>query len=132
MYRCAPTTATIAAVALVSFASIPAQAQVQRNFPANALRGVLVITQSPDALLNGQYARMAPGARLKSDVNLLMQPASVTGQKLLVNYTIDPAGELHDIWVLNPVEAANKPWPRTPKEAATWTFDAASQTWTKG
>lgn len=128
MYRCAP---LLAAFVCAATLCAPAAAQVQRFFPATALRGILVVTQSPDVMLNGQPARMAPGARLKGDNNLLLQPASVTGQKLLVNYTVDPQGLLMDVWVLNPVEAAKKPWPVNAKEAATWSFDPAAQTWTK-
>ena len=130
MYRCASAAVFVTAAAFFSCA--PAQAQVQRTFPANALRGVLVVVQSPDVSINGHAARMAPGSRLRGDTNLLLQPASVTGQKLLVHYTIDPSGQLMDVWVLNPVEAAKKPWPVNTKEAATWSFDIASQTWTKG
>ena len=128
MYRCA---SSLAALVCAATLCSPAQAQVQRNFPATALRGVLVVTQSPDVTLNGHAARMAPGARLRGDTNLLLQPASVTGQKLLVHYTVDPQGLLMDVWVLNPVEAAKKPWPVNMKEAMTWSFDAAAQIWTK-
>src|SRR6218665_1924539 len=106
-----------------SLVCISAQAQVHRNFPAYALRGELVIKQFPDALLNGKAARLAPGARLRSDGNMLTQPASVMGEKLVVHYTLDPNGLLLEIWVLNPAELANKTWPRTPQEAATWSFD---------
>lgn len=130
MYRCASPLAALAICAAASIC-VPAQAQVQRNFPATALRGVLMVTQSPDVTLNGQAARMAPGARMRGDTNLLLQPASVTGQKLLVHYTVDPQGLLMDVWVLNPVEAAKKPWPVNMKEAMTWSFDPAAQIWTK-
>lgn len=126
MYRCALT--ALAATTLC----ISAQAQVQRAFPADALRGELVVLQTPAALLNGKAITLAPGARLRGDTNLLLQPASVSGQKLIVHYTIEPlTGMLMNAWVLNPVELANKPWPRTAQEAATWHFDAAAQVWTK-
>ncbi len=126
MYRCA----------LLAFAastiSISAQAQVHRPFPAYALRGELVVLQAPDVSLNGQAARLAPGARLRGDTHLLLQPASVAGQKLLVHYTVEQtSGLLMEVWVLNPAEQANKTWPRTPQEAASWSFDPASQIWTK-
>ena len=39
------------------FAALPAQAQ--RLFQANALRGELVVTQPPEALLNGKPMRLA-------------------------------------------------------------------------
>jgi hypothetical protein len=124
MYRCALTVA-LAAVSLV------AQAQTHRVFPAQALRGELVVLQTPDVLLNGQPARLAPGARVKGDTNLLQQPGALTGQKLTVHYTVERGGLLMDVWVLNPAELANKTWPRTPQEAASWRFDAATQTWSQ-
>lgn len=124
MYRCALTLA-LAATCVV------AQAQTHRTFPANALRGELVITQFPDALLNGKPARLAPGARVKGDTNLWIAPAGLAGQKLVVHYTVETSGLLQDVWVLNPVELANKPWPATPAEAASWTFIPGNQTWVK-
>ncbi|MET0517727.1 MAG: hypothetical protein ABW005_02720 [Burkholderiaceae bacterium] len=129
MYRCAfPAAAALAAAVLC----ISAQAQAQRPFPPDALRGELLVLQTPAALLNGHAATLAPGARLRGDTNLLLQPASVTGQKLIVHYTVEPlTGMLMNVWVLNPVELANKPWPRTAQEAASWQFDAAAQVWTK-
>ena len=128
MTRCV-FTAALAAVALV--AAAPAQAQTHRPFPAYALRGELVVVQTPDVLLNGQPARLAPGARIKGDTNLLLQPASLTGQKFVVHYTVEPGGLIMDVWVLNPAELANKVWPRTPQEGATWLFNPGDQTWVK-
>lgn len=126
MYRCALTAFAAAAC------SISAQAQVHRPFPVQALRGELVVLQTPDVSLNGQAARLAPGARLRGDNHMLLQPASVAGQKLTVHYTREPSsGMLLDVWVLNPAELANKTWPRTPQEAASWSFDPATQTWIK-
>lgn len=128
MTRCV-FTAAAAAVALV--AAAPAQAQTHRPFPAYALRGELVVLQTPDVLLNDQPARLAPGARIKGDTNLLLQPASLTGQKFIVHYTVEPGGLIMDVWVLNPAELANKVWPRTAQEAATWQFSPADQLWFK-
>jgi hypothetical protein len=127
MYRCVLPLA-LAASALVSSV---AHAQTHRIFPAQALRGELVITQFPDALLNGKPARLAPGSRIKGDTNLWIPPAGLTGQKLTVHYTVEPGGLLMDVWVLNTVELANKPWPRTPAEAANWQFSPGDQTWRK-
>lgn len=124
MYRCAFTLA-LATTCLV------AQAQTHRFFPPTALRGELVVTQYPDVLLNGQPARLAPGSRIKGDTNLLVQPAGLAGQKLIVHYTVETSGLIMDVWVLNPAELANKPWPTTPVEAATWQFNSGNQTWVK-
>ena len=128
MYRCA----SIAAAFTAAVTCTSAQAQVHRQFPAYALRGELVVQQTPDALLNGQAAKLAPGARIRGENNLLATPASIAGQKLTVHYTVEAtSGMLLDVWVLNAAELANKTWPRTAQEAANWAFDAGTQTWLK-
>ena len=110
----------------------PAQAQQHRFFPPTALRGELIVTQFPDALINGKPAKLAPGARVFGDTGLMQSPASLTGQKNIVHYVIEESsGLVLTVWVLNPAELANKLWPRTPQEAAALQFDGASQTWRK-
>lgn len=127
MNRCA--IAALFAAAAVSLSS--AHAQTHRPFTPQTLRGELVVQQSPDVTLNGKPARLAPGARLRSDSHMLLPPGSVAGQKLTVHYTQDINGLLMDVWVLNAAELANKTWPRTAQEAASWAFEPATQTWLK-
>lgn len=131
MSRCALFLIPAALLAATLSFSPGAQAQMHRPFPAQALRGEMVVLQSPDISLNGKPARLAPGARVRGDTHLLQQPAALTGEKLIVHYTLDPNGLLMEVWVLNPVELANKPWPISPQEAQSWSFDQASQVWTK-
>jgi hypothetical protein len=128
MHRCV-TAATI--VLALAGLSPSAQAQVHRQFPPNALRGELVVVQPPEVSLNGRAASLSPGSRIRGDTNLLQQSGSLVGQKNIVHYTVDPNGQIGDVWVLNPAELANKQWPRTPQEAAGWSFDPAAQIWTK-
>ena len=109
----------------------PAAAQVQRNFPANALRGALVVVDPPQVTINGLAAQLAPGARIRSANNMLLLSATLVGQKLLVHYTLDAQGALHDVWILTAAEAARQPWPETPRQAQAWRFDATTQTWSK-
>lgn len=104
-------------------------AQVQRNFPRDALRGALVVVAAPEVQLNGTPVRLAPGARIRGADNMLALPALLTGHKLLVNYTLDGQGQVKDVWILTAAEAARQPWPTTPQQAQAWQFDAASQTW---
>lgn len=108
-----------------------ALAQVQRNFPATALRGELRITQPPEALLNGQPARLAPGARIRDTQNMMVVSGAVVGLPLLVHYTLDTQGLVLDVWVLNEQERARRPWPTTPAQARQWVFDPAAQTWSR-
>ena len=103
-----------------------------RPFPAQALRGELVVGAAPMALLNGQAARLAPGARIRGEDNLLRLPTSLAGQPVIVHYTREPSsGLLMDVWILNRAELANEPWPTSPAEAAIWRFDPASQRWAR-
>ncbi|MEO8921254.1 MAG: hypothetical protein ABI330_00215 [Caldimonas sp.] len=111
--------------------ALPVAAQVQRNFPQSALRGALVFAQAPEVTLNGQLARLAPGARIRDANNMTVVPGSLIGSRFLVHYTIDLYGLVKDVWILTPGEAANQPWPTTPEDAQAWTFDPVAQTWTK-
>jgi hypothetical protein len=109
----------------------PATAQSPRNFPANALRGEIVVSQPPEVLLNRQPARLAPGARLRGMDNMMIMSGAAVGQRMLVHYTLDLSGQVLDVWVLTPAEQARKPWPSSAQEAATWSFNFDSQTWTR-
>ena len=96
------------ALALVVIAS-GARAQLQRPFPATALRGTLVVGQTPEIALNGRPARLAPGSRIRGQGNLIELPASLMGQQLAVHYTMDFEGNVKDVWILTPEELAKRP-----------------------
>jgi hypothetical protein len=125
----------VASAALVLAALLlpaPGVAQTDsRPFPAQALRGELHIEQPPAVRLNGQPARLAPGARIRGTDNMLKLPAALAGQTLTVHYTVDTYGLLMDIWVLTPEERRIRPWPRTRAEAAAWTFDPLAHRWSR-
>ena len=125
MLRCVLTLA--AAFLLAS----PAAAQVQRSFPQNALRGTIVFGVAPDVALNGLPARLAPGSRIRDALNMLVVPSAVHGGKFLVHYTVDTYGLIKDVWILTLEEAAKRPWPTTPEEAAAWGFDPIAQVWVR-
>ncbi|MFM1906356.1 MAG: hypothetical protein RLZZ591_33 [Pseudomonadota bacterium] len=100
--------ATTAAMLFAAFFGVnePALAQgIQRSFPTDALRGRLVVTQPPDVVLNGRPDRLSPGARIRSEKNLLVLSASLAGREQLVNYTREPNGLIHDVWILSEAEA---------------------------
>ena len=125
MYRCA--LAGLLAATLIA----PAAAQMQRNFPATALRGAVVIGEPPEITLNGKPARLAPGARIRGQDNMVQMSGTLSGSKLLVHYTVDTYGLVKDVWILRPEEAAVRPWPATPEQAQAWAFDPVAQTWSK-
>jgi hypothetical protein len=79
-----------------------------RQFPPAALRGTLQVTAPPEVLINGQAARLSPGARIKNVNNTLVLSASLVGSSVLVNYLRDTQGLVHEVWLLSPTEAQEK------------------------
>ncbi len=108
---------------------LPATAQIQRQFPQSALRGDIVFGQPPELLLNAEAARLAPGARIRAENNMIVLSGSLVGSRHVVHYTSDVQGQIKDVWILRPEERAMLPWPRTAKEGATWQFDVIAQKW---
>lgn len=133
MLRCVSRAATLLALALAFCLPGLAQAQAPRKFPANALRGEIVITHPPELVLNQKIAaRLAPGSRIRGMDGMQVMSGALVGRKLIVHYTLDPtSGQMLDVWVLTPQEFARQPWPATPAEAATWQFNPDAQVWRK-
>ena len=131
MYRCLSSSigGLVAGAALM--VGIPASAQMQRNFPQTALRGDLTVGIAPEITLNGKPARLSPGSRIRGADNMMVMSGALTGSRMLVHYTVDTSGLIHDVWILRPDEAARKPWPSTREQAGTWTFDPMAQTWSR-
>ena len=88
-------------------APLAAQAQTAvRPFPIAAKRGTLEVQLPPEVLLNGSRARLSPGARIRAANNMLVMSGQIVGQRLTVNYTVNPQGLLHEVWILTETEAA--------------------------
>ncbi|MEX8502694.1 MAG: hypothetical protein AB3X41_06600 [Leptothrix ochracea] len=111
-------------------APVHAQDLVQRSFPAQSLRGELQVVQPPDVLINGNPARLSPGARIHGLQNMLVMSGALVGPKFIVNYSVDALAQLSEVWLLRPDEA-QRPWPTTPAEAAALVFDPVAQVWLK-
>ena len=102
-----------------------AAAQVQRSVPADrAARRASSSAPRRRSPLNGQPARLAPGARIRDADNMAVVPGgAASAASFLVHYTVDTCGLVKDVWILTPEEAAEQPWPTTPEEAQAWRFD---------
>lgn len=89
--------------------SLSAAAQtLTREFPKNALRATLVVTSPPEITLDGRADRLSPGARIRSPQGALLLSGTLIGQELVVNYTLESAGLVHEVWILTPQEAQQK------------------------
>jgi hypothetical protein len=131
MNRCASLVLALAAAALVpAMAGAQDNQSLQRNIPQKALRGSILFGNPPAIQLNGDTTQLAPAYRVHGFNNLLVMSTQLVGVKATVDYTTDVQGQVYEVWILTPAEA-DKRWPSTAAEAAAWSFDPATQTWTK-
>lgn len=79
-----------------------------RQFPKQALRGSLVVTSTPQVMLDGKPDRLSPGSRIRNTQNMVVMPSSVNGQTLVVNYVREINGLIHEVWILTEKEALEK------------------------
>ncbi len=87
-----------------------AQAQtLHRMFPDKALRGTLVVVQPPmdhHGWCSSPASRPAPASA--APTTCWSCQAQAVGQELTVNYVLAPDGQVHDVWILTEIEAAEK------------------------
>jgi hypothetical protein len=113
MNRCTPYLSHhLIAALLLAAASLPALAQSEagdtlpgRQFPQAVLRGELVVLTPPEITLDGKPERLSPGARIRGADNLLVLSGALVNQKLAINYLREPAGQVHQVWILTEEEA---------------------------
>ena len=97
----------LAAALTCAFALLPLPGHAQhRAFPDQALRGLMVVGTPPAITLNGKAERLSPGSRIRNTANAIVFPHTLSGQQLVVNYTRENSGLVHEVWVLNAFEQA--------------------------
>lgn len=79
-----------------------------RKFPAKAVRGEMVVLAPPTIAMNGKQARLSVGSRIRDINNHFVLSSALLNQKLVVNYTLDNTGLVHEVWILNAEEAKEK------------------------
>ena len=103
---------------LAAFLATAAAAQF-RTIPKDAVRGEMTHLTENIVSVNGQRMRLAPGALIYAQNNLIIMPAQVPAGSL-VEYTTDRNGELFKVWILTPKEAAR---PNSNSAGGTWPDD---------
>lgn len=106
-------TATIALLAALLATVAAAQF---RTIPKEAVRGELTHLTENIVSVSGQQMRLAPGALIYGQNNLIVVPTQVPRDSL-VEYTTDRNGELFKVWILTPEEAAR---PNPNSSTGTW------------
>ena len=114
MNRCTPPLRTLRTLSLLAALTgsflcvLPVQAQQTLAAPGN-VRNFPVVTGMYDAQLDGKAIRMAPGMRLFSPQNSLVQAHTVINQPFAVNYVTEAStGMMLTAWILSKEEAAQK------------------------
>ncbi|HYF57875.1 MAG TPA: hypothetical protein VEA81_02835 [Burkholderiaceae bacterium] len=80
-----------------------ARAQSSRPIPEGAEVGVLRIGVFPEAALDGKPVLLAPGLRIHDERNMIVPPASVTGDRPIA-YRRGASGEILQAWLLSAAE----------------------------
>ena len=79
-----------------------------RSFPPKALRGTMVVRQAPEISMDGRADRLSPGVRIRGPQNQLLMSSALMGQEIVVNYTRESFGGVHEVWILTPDEQKQK------------------------
>jgi hypothetical protein len=95
-----------------------------RKFPANALRGKLRVVQAPEILIDGKPERLSAGSRIRDTQQRMVMSASITNMEFIVNFVRNPLGEVHEVWILNELEAKQKVKTNTPERNFSFTSEA--------
>lgn len=95
----------LAATAL-SVAGFAAAQTLTREAPRDVVPGRLAITLPPEATLDGQPARLSPGARIRDTRNMLVLSGQLAGKETPVVYRRDALGLVHEVWLLTEAEYA--------------------------
>lgn len=89
--------------------ALPALAEGEpRPFPPNAKRGTMTPGYAPDIHIDGKLRQLSPAARIVSDENMTITPASLRGKDIVVNYTEDMNGYIDRVWILTREEARQR------------------------
>ena len=96
-----------------------AEARAERGFPLKTERAEMKFVELPDVLLNGKPERLAHAVRVRDERNAIVMPGTVNGRSAVVNYLRDARGQVREVWILSPQEAAIplKPVPTTLRPA---------------
>jgi hypothetical protein len=96
----------VVVISLLCFAAASAQAQL-RTIPGEAKGGAIRHMQETIVLIDGVQMRLAPGVQIRDEWNRLMVPTALPpGAK--VRYLLDSEGQVRQVWILSPQEAAQK------------------------
>jgi hypothetical protein len=95
-----------AALLGLSLAAPAAFAQaIVREAPKDVKPGLLAVSATPPLItIDGQPGRLSPGARVRDTNNMMVLSGALAGKTMYTVYRRDPAGDVHDVWLLTAAE----------------------------
>jgi hypothetical protein len=90
--------ALLAAPALAQFRTPP--------IPAESARGVIRHLNGMTVAVDQRPARLAPGAQIRNQANLIIVPTAIPPNGAWADYTLNADGEIFRAWLLTPDELA--------------------------
>ena len=95
-----------AALAVVLAGATFAQQQRMVQIPAKATRAQITFQGTPDVLVNGKQARLAPGVRIFDRNNYLAMYGALSGTYRVKYLAEDTTGMVMSVWILTDQEIA--------------------------
>jgi hypothetical protein len=92
----------------LSLASCAVLAQgIVREAPKDVKPAMMAVSATPPVIsLNGEEARLSPGARIRDTNNMMVLSGALAGKTVPTVYKRDPIGLVHEVWLLTPEEYA--------------------------
>ncbi|MFZ6689444.1 hypothetical protein ACO0K0_16995 [Undibacterium sp. SXout11W] len=103
-FRCLSILLVLAGLTAPSFAQVAAD----RQFPPNAKRGILDMSNYPNVTMDGYPRRLAPSSRIFSVTNLIVMPSTLSDNNIVVHYTENGFKDIDQVWILTQSEIAKK------------------------
>lgn len=78
---------------------------IVRDAPKDVKPAIIAVSATPPIIsVNGEAARLSPGARIRDTNNMLVLSGALAGKSLYTVYKKDGAGLVHEVWLLTPAE----------------------------
>ena len=96
-----------ALIACLLLSGTQALAQL-RTLPAGTERGVIRHVHDRDVSIDYKPMRLAPGATIRDNQNLIIVPTSLPSDGALAEYLLDANGLIFRVWLITEQEAARE------------------------
>ncbi len=106
--KSAPRTVLALVVAVLAFALPCASTAQMRTLPQDTERGYIAPLEGSKVLIDGRPMRLAPGATIRNQENLIIVPSALPPEGARAEYTLDADGAIFRAWLVTDREATRE------------------------